>query len=77
MAKCSSTGEGLYSSGGSSGSADAAIDIHSDSPTAAYKGPSTAVPRTGQQGHHFMGVMHNVAADAHGERDVGPRLPYV
>jgi hypothetical protein len=76
LAKSSSTGEGVYSSGSSSGSADAAIEIHADSPIAAYKQGSAAVlvPRAGHAGYPCM---QNVTADARGERDVGPRLPYV
>lgn len=75
LAKSSSAGEGLYTNSGSS-MADAAIDIRAgDSPLASYKAGSAAAPRTGRHDDPFF--VHNMAADARGERDTGPRLPYV
>jgi hypothetical protein len=78
MTKCSSAGDGLYtSSGGSTGSSgsatDAAIDIQADDSPSAYKADKAGVVRT-RSGFPFMQV---VAADARGERDVAPRLPFV
>lgn len=72
MAKCSSAGDGLStSSGGSSGSAtDAAIDIRADDSPIAYKAGAVGT----RSGFPFM---QDVTADARGERDVAPRLPFV
>jgi hypothetical protein len=74
LAKSSSTGEALYSSGGLPSTADATMVVHGDDSPMAYKGSSGAVPRGA---HHDAPFIAAVAADTRAERDVGPCLPYV